>query len=197
MLPVMLFSTMYNMGLKQIVNENKVAGFLDRVVTTYRQDVPYHNDIHGADIMQMAYYMLSKCGLQQRLDLNKLDTLSFLMAAVCHDLGHDGLTNSYHVNAITRRAIDSNDVSVQETFHAAEFFRIMDEEELNFLEEISRDQYKVFRKRVIGCILATDMAKHVADMAAFNAMLDEFGIKNGDGLDKITKNENASVKSKY
>ena len=106
----------------------------------------------------MAYYFLSSCDLLQKLRLNKLDTLSFLLAAVCHDLGHDGFTNGYHVDHVTERAIESNDVSVQETFHAAEFFRIMNEEELNFLEDISRDQYKVFRKRVIGLILATDMA---------------------------------------
>ena len=39
LLPIMMLTTMYNMGLKQLVNENKVALFLDRVVTTYRQDV--------------------------------------------------------------------------------------------------------------------------------------------------------------
>ena len=87
----------------------------------------------------MAFYFLSSCDLLEKLRLNKLDTLSFLLAAVCHDLGHDGMTNSYHVNAMTDRAIDSNDVSVQESFHAAEFFRIMNEEANNFLEDISRD----------------------------------------------------------
>lgn len=54
-----------------------------------------------------------------------LDCLSFLTAAVCHDLGHDGYTNGFHVNAVTPRAIDSNDVSVQEHYHAAELFRIL------------------------------------------------------------------------
>jgi hypothetical protein len=49
------------------------------------------------------------------------------------------MTNSYHVNAMTIRAIDSNDVAVQEFFHAAEFFRIMNDESMNFLEDISRD----------------------------------------------------------
>ena len=86
--------------------------FLDRITTTYKHEVQYHNDIHGSDVLQMAYYLLSSCNLLQKLRLNKLDTLSFLLAAVCHDLGQDGLTNSYHVNAMTDRAIDSNDVSV-------------------------------------------------------------------------------------
>lgn len=75
--------------------------------------------------MQMGFYMLTTCGLQQSLNLNMLDCLSFLTAAICHDLGHDGFTNSYHVNAVTQRAIDSNDVSVQEHFHSAELFRIL------------------------------------------------------------------------
>ena len=44
--------------------------------------------------------------------LNKLDILSTLLAAVCHDLGHDGFTNGYHVNRLTKRAIDCNDVAV-------------------------------------------------------------------------------------
>ena len=73
----------------------------------------------------MGFYMMHKCGLIEKLELNKIDVLSFILAGVCHDLGHDGYTNSYHVNAITMRAINSNDVSVQETFHAAEFFRIL------------------------------------------------------------------------
>jgi len=62
-----------------------------------------------------------------------------LMAASCHDLGHDGLTNSYHMNAITKRAIDSNDHSVQEHYHAAELFRILAEEGLNFIEDFNRE----------------------------------------------------------
>lgn len=56
--------------------------------------------------------MLETCNLRGLLKMDKLDILSFLIAAVCHDLGHDGFTNSYHVNAITLRAINSNDVSV-------------------------------------------------------------------------------------
>ena len=56
--------------------------------------------------------MLTTCKLKETIKLNSLDMLSFLVAALCHDLGHDGYTNSYHVNAITSRAIDSNDIAV-------------------------------------------------------------------------------------
>jgi len=61
-----------------------------------------------------------------------------LIAAAAHDLGHDGLTNSYHMNAITARAIDANDISVQEHYHTAELFRILSIDGFNFLEDLNR-----------------------------------------------------------
>ena len=137
----------------------------------------------------MAYYMLHTCNMIDKLELGMIDVLSFILSAVCHDIGHDGYTNSYHVNAITMRAINSNDVSVQETFHAAEFFRILNQPEYNFLEDMTKDQFKVFRKNVIGLILATDMARHVADLSAFNAICGEYEIKNGNNLEKLFDNE--------
>ena len=82
------------------------------MTNTYKREVEYHNDLHGSDVMQAGYFMLTTCKLKETLKLGSLDCLSFLMAGVCHDLGHDGFTNSYHVNAITKRAIDSNDVAV-------------------------------------------------------------------------------------
>jgi hypothetical protein len=74
--------------------------------------VAYHNDLHGVDVMQQMFYLLKTCGLNESLNLNHIDTLSIIIAAVAHDLGHDGFTNGYHVNAVTPRAIDSNDGAV-------------------------------------------------------------------------------------
>jgi hypothetical protein len=37
--------------------------------------------------------------------------------------------------------------------------------EFNFLAKYSRDDFKTFRKRMIGIILATDMARHVSDLS--------------------------------
>jgi hypothetical protein len=54
---------------------------------------------------------------------------------------------------------------------------------------MTKDQFKVFRKNVIGLILATDMARHVADLSAFNAICGEYEIKNGNNLEKLFDNE--------
>ena len=38
-------------------------------------EVEYHNDLHGADVMQMGYYFLTTCKLRQNLNLNKLNEI--------------------------------------------------------------------------------------------------------------------------
>jgi hypothetical protein len=42
-------------------------------------------------------------------EFDHLDMVSLLIAGACHDYNHDGLTNAYHVNAITDRSIISFD----------------------------------------------------------------------------------------
>lgn len=60
----------------------------------------------------MAHLFLTKGNLIELAELDHIDIMAFLIGAVCHDLGHDGFTNGYHVNAITERAIRYNDISV-------------------------------------------------------------------------------------
>lgn len=50
------------------------------------------------------------------------------------------------------------------------------DKKFNFLEGFSNDDFKTFRKRMVGIILATDMAKHVNDLASFKAILEKNSI---------------------
>ena len=162
-----------------------MGSFLTKIQNTYVTEVEYHNDLHGADVMQMSYYYLTTCKLRQILKLNKLDCLSFLMAAVCHDLGHDGFTNSYHVNAITSRAVNCNDVSVQESYHASQMFKLIGNDTYNFAKNLSKEEFKIFRQRAIGIILATDMANHASEISAVAGLFTSNDIKNGENMDKL------------
>ena len=49
--------------------------------------------------------------------------------------------------------------------------------ENNFLSDLKVDKLKTFKKRMMGCILATDMAKHAEDLASFKLKLETKGIK--------------------
>lgn len=137
----------------------------------------------------MAYRLLTACNLASILRLNKLDLLSFIVAALCHDVGHDSFNNAYHINAGTKRAIDFNDVSVQESFHAAETFRILREDCSNFTEGLTKQEFKLFRKRVIGLILATDMAKHASDLAQLKTLIANNNISNGKNVENLINME--------
>ena len=72
-------------------------------------DVQYHTDIHAIDVLQMAYLLMVAGEIREFAALTELDVLSVVIASVCHDYGHDGFNNAYHVNAITDRAIRYSD----------------------------------------------------------------------------------------
>ena len=127
----------------------------------------------------MAYLMLTQCKLIDVLHLKDIDKLSVVIAAACHDLGHDGFTNNYHMNAVTLRAIESNDNSVQERYHAQKTFEILSKDTCNFMSMVSRSEFAHFRKRVISLILATDMTCHASMVSHMNQLT---SINNINGL---------------
>jgi hypothetical protein len=124
--------------------------------------VQYHNDLHAADVAQMFYLFIKDGNLATVAKLNYLDLLSAITASACHDYNHDGLNNTYHVNFMTDRALRYHDKAVQENWHASESMKLLLKEENNFMGSFSVDEKKVFRKRIVGMILATDMADHMS-----------------------------------
>jgi hypothetical protein len=60
----------------------------------------------------MMYVFLTQGNLQTIGKLSELDLLSIVTSSVCHDFGHDGMNNAYHVNAMSERAIRYNDQAV-------------------------------------------------------------------------------------
>lgn len=130
----------------------------------------------------MCFLMLTSGGIVERAELNSIDVLSIIWAAVCHDFKHDGFSNLYHVNSISDRAIRYSDLSVQENFHAAESFALLNQDQHNFIKAYSREDYITFRKRFIGMILATDMSRHVSDLSNFKSLIDNNDVKKGQNV---------------
>lgn len=60
------------------------------------------------------------------------------------------------------------------------------------MEGLSRDEYKIFRKRIIGLILATDMSHHAECVSKLNATISEFDISSGKNVEKLTEGKNES-----
>ena len=146
-----------------MINMNKLLDFVHKIFKGYSKTVQYHNDMHAADVLQMAYIFMTKGRLISIAKMTDIDTLVTMVSSICHDYGHDGFTNSFHINSMSEMAIRYSDQSVNENMHAAESFAILNKTAYNFLEKFGKDEFKTFRLRFLGIILATDMARHSSD----------------------------------
>ena len=178
-----IFSTL---GLFSIIDYTKFEPFIFRVASGYRRENPYHTDLHAADICQslLVYYIFGN--LQKLLDFNDLDLISLFISAAIHDLGHPGFTNNFLINSKDDKAIRYNDQSVLENFHVSEGFNIiLKKNGCNIFESMSNDDYKFCRKRIIQCVLATDMTLHNKEFQFLKTKIQNFQIKNGQNVEKI------------
>jgi hypothetical protein len=156
--------------------------------------VSYHNDLHASDVAQMTYYFFKTTDLDKIAELNHLDMVSVLTAAACHDFDHDGFTNTYHVSMMTERSVRYHDEAVQENYHTAEAMAILIKPHYNFLQGCSTDEIKIFRKRMIGLILSTDMSKHMSDLASFKNKCDSLEItKEANNGNKLINHDDSSA----
>ena len=48
------------------------------------------------------------------------------------------------------------------------------------MEDFSRDDFKTFRQRFVGIILATDMARHTSDLAKMKTIVQQKNIVQGN-----------------
>lgn len=82
-----------------------LRSWLSLVEGNYTSTV-YHNSSHAADVLASVHYMVSAGGNKY---LSGIEQMALLLAAMVHDMGHDGFSNTFHKSAMTQRAIDHND----------------------------------------------------------------------------------------
>ncbi len=164
-----------------------VYNFLKALQEHYTQIAIYHTEKHAIDMLQTLFIYLYKSRAIDFLYLNKLDILSLLVAGVCHDVGHKGYNNDYQIKMYTDLAITYNDKSVLENFHITETFKLLKNDKLNILRNLSKNDFSYMRKRIIEMILATDMYFHSRIIALMKSRIENNNIKNGENSDKILK----------
>jgi hypothetical protein len=90
-----------------------------------------------------------------------MDIASFIIAALIHDYKHFGVNNQFLINTNSKLATRYNDRSVLENYHVAESFKICNSgDEYNIFKLLTADEAKIMRKRMIDCVMATDMSLH-------------------------------------
>jgi len=169
-----------------VINSKRFETFLDKIRVGYDYLLPYHNDLHAADVLQTCHLFSVMSNLKDEMDLTTLDLAAFFISAIIHDFKHPGLNNTYQINKRTKIANKYNDISVLENYHLSSAFNVISHPNSNIFCDLSVEEYRVVRKRIVECVLATDMAKHTKSQTSLKIKLDQ--LKNKTPADKVLFN---------
>ncbi|KAE8144267.1 high affinity cAMP phosphodiesterase [Aspergillus avenaceus] len=165
--------------------------FLLACRASYNSFVLYHNFRHAIDVLQSVFCFLLHIGalppygsVSRDYDskspiaslLTPFDTLTLLISAIGHDVGHPGVNNFFLVKLNAPLAQLYNDNSVLEAFHCAAFSQIL----RRYWPSAFKD--KQIRKLLISSILATDMGVHQKFMERLGSLQEKF-FENGQTVD--------------
>ena len=176
-----------------IISLKKLEPFLISVSDQYFPTTLYHNSMHGADVTQSICLYFLNSNAEEICQSLVLDILGILISALGHDLSHPGFTNPFHINSSSELAITYNDASCLENFHASKLFRTIRNPDTDIFENLSVQDYKTIRKRMIGNILATDMVNHGKIMTVIKSRISINASENKQKFELLSGNE----KTKY
>lgn len=142
------------------INSQRFHTFIDKIRVGYDYLIPYHNDLHAADVLQTCHFIINSDSIKKELDLTSLDICGLFIASIVHDFKHPGLNNTYHMNKRTPIANRYNDLSILEQMHISSAFKVLSHPNSNIFCDLSVEEYRIIRKRMVECVLGTDMAKH-------------------------------------
>ncbi|KAI2667929.1 Calcium/calmodulin-dependent 3',5'-cyclic nucleotide phosphodiesterase 1C [Labeo rohita] len=171
--------TRYDLISRFKIPVSALVSFVEALEVGYsKHKNPYHNLIHAADVTQTVHYLLLKTGMVHWL--TELEIFAMLFAAAIHDYEHTGTTNNFHIQTRSDTAILYNDRSVLESHHVSAAYRLLqDDDEMNILYNLSKDDWRELRALVVEMVLATDMSCHFQQVKAMKNFLQQ-----PEGIDK-------------
>ncbi|XP_077412877.1 3',5'-cyclic-AMP phosphodiesterase 4B-like isoform X2 [Vanacampus margaritifer] len=144
--------------------------FMLTLESRYHSDVAYHNSLHAADVAQSTHILLSTPALDAVF--TDLEVLAAIFAAAIHDVDHPGVSNQFLINTNSELALMYNDESVLENHHLAVGFKLLQQDNCDIFQNLSKKQRQTLRRMVIDMVLATDMSKHMSLLADLKTMVE-------------------------
>ncbi|XP_007979865.3 dual specificity calcium/calmodulin-dependent 3',5'-cyclic nucleotide phosphodiesterase 1C isoform X4 [Chlorocebus sabaeus] len=165
--------TRYDLISRFKIPISALVSFVEALEVGYsKHKNPYHNLMHAADVTQTVHYLLYKTGVANWL--TELEIFAIIFSAAIHDYEHTGTTNNFHIQTRSDPAILYNDRSVLENHHLSAAYRLLqDDEEMNILINLSKDDWREFRTLVIEMVMATDMSCHFQQIKAMKTALQQ------------------------
>ncbi|XP_023595371.1 dual specificity calcium/calmodulin-dependent 3',5'-cyclic nucleotide phosphodiesterase 1C isoform X1 [Trichechus manatus latirostris] len=165
--------TRYDLISRFKIPISALVSFVEALEVGYsKHKNPYHNLMHAADVTQTVHYLLYKTGVANWL--TELEIFAIIFSAAIHDYEHTGTTNNFHIQTRSDPAILYNDRSILENHHLSAAYRLLQEdEEMNILINLSKDDWREFRALVIEMVMATDMSCHFQQIKAMKTALQQ------------------------
>uniref|UniRef100_A0A4W6BUI9 Phosphodiesterase n=1 Tax=Lates calcarifer TaxID=8187 RepID=A0A4W6BUI9_LATCA len=165
--------TRYDLINRFKVPISALISFVDSLEVGYsKYKNPYHNLMHAADVTQTIHYFLLKTGIVHWL--TELEIFAIIFAAAIHDFEHTGTTNNFHIQTRSDTAMLYNDRAVLENHHVSAAYRLLqNDDEMNILSNLSKDDWRELRTLVVEMVLATDMSCHFQQIKAMKGLLQQ------------------------
>ncbi|XP_067028272.1 3',5'-cyclic-AMP phosphodiesterase 4C-like isoform X2 [Acropora muricata] len=144
--------------------------YMTSVENHYLKDVPFHNCTHAADVTQTSHVLLSAQAFESVF--TDLEVLAAILASAVHDVDHPGVNNHFLVATNSEMALMYNDESVLENHHLAVAFQLLQHEDCDILENLTKKERQTVRRTIIEMVLATDNAKHMSLLASLKTMVE-------------------------
>ncbi|EKX73702.1 3',5' cyclic nucleotide phosphodiesterase, putative [Theileria equi strain WA] len=140
---------------------------------------PYHNALHGAMVGHLSQVLFK--AIRSERAFTPYEELGYVLAALGHDAGHPGKTNTFLSLTSNPLALIYNDNSILENYHSSLVFHII-RYHSKFFNLIPSKEWEKIRKRMIQLILSTDMTTHFTHINNVKARRESgsFDIKNDD-----------------
>jgi hypothetical protein len=131
--------------------------FLDfvRVIEEQYRENPYHNRVHCADVVQTLHSLIQS---MEDSIYSDLQLLSILLAAIVHDVGHDGTSNEFQIQIQSSLAIRCKNESVLENYHID--IGLKEIANSGLLNHLSLSVHEKIQIMIRDAVLHTDMALH-------------------------------------
>ncbi|KAF0698147.1 Aste57867_11215 [Aphanomyces stellatus] len=163
-----IHSTTEHVGMAiRILEDSGTTAFLelgdkaDKLCTTVAamyQTIPYHNFKHAFNVMHTTYLLLESC--THTVPFTSLETAGLLLAALCHDVQHNGRTSGFHktINSPFAKEFGTHKGSILEAMHANVALETLVNEHI--FDSLNDDDCAAIKTFIEELILATDMALH-------------------------------------
>ena len=166
-----LLMILTKLGLHEFlgVSLEKVASFFVHVKHLYRH-LPFHNWNHAVDCAQMVYLLVTSSQAIQQL--SRVDILALFLAAVCHDIDHDGFDSVFHHETCSPLFFAHGESHCQERHHVSVALHELREHLISEQSELNRNHH--FWESFVQTILSTDPMEDKMNMEKFAAIAADF-----------------------